>query len=75
MTFSIWLSDAVDSRLENLAILTGHSKTFFVTQAVLEHLEELENLYLTRQELTSLYAELPPENKLSGTIQPDKLAG
>jgi len=68
MSVSIWLSDAVDSRLENLAVITGRSKTFFVAQAVLEHLEDLENMYLAEHELAGIYAELPGTNPHAGAM-------
>lgn len=54
MTISIQLPDDIEARLQNLAILTGRSQTFYVTEAVLEHLEEIEGLYLVKQELDSL---------------------
>jgi RHH-type rel operon transcriptional repressor/antitoxin RelB len=57
MSISIWLSDAVDNRLENLAAVTGHSKTFFVAQAMQEYLDEVENLYIAEHELTAIYAD------------------
>jgi RHH-type rel operon transcriptional repressor/antitoxin RelB len=32
--------------LEKLARLTGHSKTYYVREAILEHLEDIEDRYL-----------------------------
>ncbi len=59
MTISILLPNEVEARLQNLSAVTGRSKTFYVTQAILEHLEVLETLYLTENELTAIYSEVP----------------
>jgi RHH-type rel operon transcriptional repressor/antitoxin RelB len=40
MTISIQLPSDVETRLEQLANLTGRSKTFYVREAILEHLDE-----------------------------------
>lgn len=47
--FSIRLNDDLDARLERLARLTGRSKSFYVRQALAEHVEDLEDLYLARK--------------------------
>jgi RHH-type rel operon transcriptional repressor/antitoxin RelB len=51
MALSIRLPSDVETRLQNLATLTGRSKTFYVTEAILEHLDDLEDLYLAEQRL------------------------
>ncbi|MCL1925572.1 MAG: DUF6290 family protein [Syntrophorhabdaceae bacterium] len=56
MPISIRLPDDVEVRLKNLAALTGRSKTFYVTEAVLEHLDDLEDLYLAERELEAIRA-------------------
>lgn len=43
---SIRLSKEINSRLENLATKTGRTKTFYVKQAIMEFLEEMEDAYL-----------------------------
>ncbi len=48
---SIRLPDELDKRLEALAVRTGRSKTFYVKEAVQEHLEDLEDYYLAVQRL------------------------
>jgi RHH-type rel operon transcriptional repressor/antitoxin RelB len=45
-TLSIRLSDKIDKRLNTLAEETGRTKTYYVREAILEHLEELEDAYL-----------------------------
>jgi len=51
MPISIRLPEDIEARLENLAALTGRSKTYYVTEAICEHLDNLEDLYLAEREL------------------------
>nr|WP_308390030.1 TraY domain-containing protein [Acidithiobacillus sp. AMEEHan] len=44
----------VEARLEALAKATGRSKTFYAREAILEHLDDLEDLYLAEQRLIDL---------------------
>lgn len=46
---SIRLDDDLAARLERLARLTGRSKTFYVKQAIEDHIEDLEDLYFAQQ--------------------------
>jgi RHH-type rel operon transcriptional repressor/antitoxin RelB len=48
---SLRLPDDVSSRLESLASLTGRSKTFYMIEAIREHIDDLEDLYLSEQRL------------------------
>ena len=48
---SIRLPDDMSARLANLAQLTGRSKTFYMIEAIREHIEDLEDLYLAEQRL------------------------
>ena len=48
---SIRLPDEINQRLETLATRTGRSKTFYVKEAIQEHLEDLEDYYLAVQRL------------------------
>lgn len=48
---SIRLPDEINQRLEALAARTGRSKTFYVKEAIQEHLEDLEDYYLAVQRL------------------------
>ncbi len=43
---AIRLSPSIEKRLEKLARRTGRTKTFYAREAILAHLEELEDLYL-----------------------------
>lgn len=46
---SIRIDDQLDARLARLARLTGRSKSFYVKQAIEEHIEDLEDLYLAQR--------------------------
>ena len=56
MAISIRLPDEIQVRLERLAKRTGRSKTFYVTEAILDHLEDLEDAYLAERELAAIRA-------------------
>ncbi len=43
---AIRLPPAVEKRLEKLARRTGRTKTFYVREAILDHLEDLEDRFL-----------------------------
>lgn len=56
MPLSIRLPQDVEERLDVLAAKTGRSKTFYVTQAIREHLDDIEDLYLAEQRLIEIQA-------------------
>ena len=43
---AIRLPQSIEKRLERLARRTGRTKTYYVREAILEHLEDLEDMYL-----------------------------
>ena len=49
MPVSLRLPAEIESRLENLARRTGRTKSFYIREAVLEHLDDLEDLYLAER--------------------------
>ena len=51
---AIRLPIEVEARLEALAQATGRTKTFYARQAILEHLDDLEDLYLAEQRLVEI---------------------
>lgn len=51
---TIRLPDDVEARLDKLAKRTGRSKAFYARQAILEYLDDLEDLYLAEQRWLSL---------------------
>jgi RHH-type rel operon transcriptional repressor/antitoxin RelB len=48
---AIRLPTEIEDRLAKLARRTGHTKTFFAREAILEHLENLEDLYMAERRL------------------------
>jgi RHH-type rel operon transcriptional repressor/antitoxin RelB len=46
---AIRLPEEIEARLDILAKRTGRSKTFYAREAILEHLDNLEDLYLAEQ--------------------------
>lgn len=48
---AIRLPEEIETRLTNLAKATGRSKTFYAKEAILAHLDDLEDLYLAEQRL------------------------
>lgn len=48
---AIRISEDISKRLSLLAKKTGRTKTFYVREAILEHLEDLEDTYLASQRL------------------------
>ena len=48
---AIRLPSEIEDRLEALAQATGRTKTFYAREAILEHLDDLEDLYLAEQRL------------------------
>lgn len=48
---AIRLDTDTESRLDRLAKKTGRTKTFYAREAILEHLEDLEDIYLATQRL------------------------
>ena len=51
---SVRLDDEIDQRLEFLATETGRTKTFYVREAVIEHLEALEDAFLADKVLAKV---------------------
>jgi len=46
---SIRIDPELDARLEKLAKRTGRTKSFYIKQAIEDHLEDLEDLYLAQR--------------------------
>ena len=53
---AIRLPKEIEDRLEALAKRTGRTKTFYAKEAILEHLDDLEDVYLAEKELEDLRA-------------------
>ncbi len=54
---AIRLPADLEAHLDALAKATGRTKTFYAREAILKHLEDLEDLYLAEQRLTESRAD------------------
>jgi RHH-type rel operon transcriptional repressor/antitoxin RelB len=45
------LNPEIEERLDRLAKMTGRTKSYYAREAILEHLDDLEDIYLTMQRL------------------------
>src|SRR4051812_4056690 len=48
---AIRLPASIEKRLETLARRTGRTKTYYAREAILQHLQEMEDVYLAEQAL------------------------
>ena len=48
---AIRLPESIEKRLEKLARRTGRTKTYYVREAILQHLDDLEDMYLAERVL------------------------
>lgn len=48
---AIRLESEIEARLDRLAKRTGRTKTYYAREAILEHLEDLEDTYLAIERL------------------------
>jgi RHH-type rel operon transcriptional repressor/antitoxin RelB len=48
---AVRLPREIEARLDALAKATGRTKTFYVREAILKHLAEIEGLYVAEQRL------------------------
>jgi RHH-type transcriptional regulator, rel operon repressor / antitoxin RelB len=53
---AIRLPDKIEKRLDRLAKRTGRTKTYYAREAILQHLEELEDIYLAEKRLAEIRA-------------------
>jgi RHH-type rel operon transcriptional repressor/antitoxin RelB len=53
---AIRLPAEIEKRLDALAKETGRTKSFYVREAILEHLDDLEDLYIAEQRLADIRA-------------------
>jgi RHH-type rel operon transcriptional repressor/antitoxin RelB len=51
---AIRLPDSIEKRLGRLAKRTGRTKTYYAREAILQHLEELEDIYLAEKRLEAV---------------------
>lgn len=56
MPLSIRLPEDLEARLTRLAKRTGRSKSYYVTEAIREHLADLEDIYIAERRLSEIRA-------------------
>jgi RHH-type rel operon transcriptional repressor/antitoxin RelB len=56
MALSIRLPGDVEDRLKNLAAQTGRTKSFYITEAICKHIDDLEDLFLAEKRLIEIRA-------------------
>lgn len=49
MPMSLRLPTEIDERLSALSTLTGRSKTFYAIEAIIEHIDDLEDAHLSAE--------------------------
>ena len=53
---SLRLPDDIGKRLTELSKRTGRSKTYYILEAIREHLDDLEDLYIAERRLADIKA-------------------
>ncbi len=61
---AIRLDPEIEQRLDALAKRTGRTKTFYAREAILEHLDDLEDIYLATRRL-----ERPAKTHSAGDVK------
>jgi len=51
---AIRLPDKIEKRLDRLAKRTGRTKTYYAREAILQHLDDLEDIYLAEKRLAAI---------------------
>lgn len=72
---TIRLAVDVENRLEALAQATGRTKTFYAREAILAHLDDLEDMYLAEQRLIDIRAGRAQTVPLEDVMKRDGLEG
>ena len=53
---AIRLPEKLEKRLDRLAKRTGRTKTYYAREAIVQHLDELEDIYLAEKRLEAIRA-------------------
>lgn len=54
MTVAVRLPEEIEARLDSLAEETGRSKSYYIREALLQYLEDMEDAYIAEQRLSDL---------------------
>lgn len=72
---AVRLPPAIEKRLDRLARSTGRTKTFYVREAILQHLEDLEDIYAADAVLRRVRSGQESVVKLKDVLQQHGLDG
>jgi RHH-type rel operon transcriptional repressor/antitoxin RelB len=72
---SLRLPAEIEDRLAALATLTGRSKTFYATEAIVEHIDDLEDAHLSAEVLARVRAGVETRVPLRTLLDEYGLAG
>jgi RHH-type transcriptional regulator, rel operon repressor / antitoxin RelB len=53
---AIRLPEKIEKRLDRLAKRTGRTKTYYAREAIVQHLEDLEDIYIAEKRLADIRA-------------------
>ena len=67
------LPPEIEKRLDDLAKLTGRTKSFYARQAILEYIDDLEDLYLAEQRVREGGPTIPLEEVIRKYADIDKV--
>jgi len=56
MTYTIRIPKEIEIRLSHLSEQTGRSKSFYIKEALLEHITDLEDVYIAEKRLEDIRA-------------------
>ena len=71
---AIRLPEDIEKRLDALSKATGRSKSFYAREAILKHLDDLEDIYLAEQRLADIRAGRDETVSLEDVIKKHGLA-
>lgn len=71
---AVRLPEDIENRLADLARKTGRTKTFYVRQAIIEYLDDLEDIYLAEKEYEAVLAGTSKLTPLAEVIAQDRAA-
>jgi len=66
---AIRLPQSIEQRLEKLAKRTGRTKSYYVREAILQHLDDLEDLYLAERALSRIRNDEEPTIPLEDVLK------
>ena len=58
---AIRLPETIEKRLDRLAKRTGRTKTYYAREAILRHLDDLEDIYLAEKALNAITLGTQPD--------------